>query len=131
MIRGQCLCGTVRFEIDDRASSFWLCHCSKCRKGSGGPFATAVLCRTQEFRFVSGEGDVKHFESESGYRTSFCGTCGSPAPGVRKDDGSVALAPGTLDGSYVGSLVRHIFVGSKASWWGITDEAPQFDEHAV
>jgi hypothetical protein len=46
-------------------------------------------------------------------------------------------------GAYVhvalGSLVdepsirptKHIFVGSKAPWFAITDDLPQFDEHAV
>lgn len=131
MITGQCLCGTVRFEIDGRASSFWLCHCSKCRRVSGGPFSTAVLCRSHQFRFLEGENEVRHFQSESGYRTAFCGRCGSPAPSVRADDGSVAMALGLLDDSYAGSLVRHIFVGSKADWWEITDSAPQFEEHAT
>ncbi len=130
MIGGRCLCGNVRFEIDGRASSFWLCHCSKCRRGSGGPFATVVLCRANQFRFVSGESGVKQFESESGYRTAFCGNCGSPAPSPREGEESMAIALGTLDDSYEGRLVRHIFVGSKASWWEINDSAPQFDEHA-
>jgi hypothetical protein len=41
------------------------------------------------------------------------------------------MALGLLDDSYAGSLVRHIFVGSKADWWEITDSAPQFEEHAT
>ena len=130
MIQGSCLCGRVRYQIDGNASSFWLCHCSKCRRSTGGPFATAVLCRRSAFRFVSGEEAVKRFSTDSGYTTTFCGSCGSPAPMVRESEGSVVLSPGTLDDAYTGSLARHIFVGSRARWWEIADDAPRFDQHA-
>ena len=124
---GGCLCGAIRYEVDGRVSSYWLCHCSKCRRVSGGPFATAALCRIGAFRFVSGEDEIRTFESDSGYATSFCGRCGSPTPSVREDEGHVVLTPGTLDAGYAGRLVRHIFVGSKAGWDVITDDIPQFE----
>jgi hypothetical protein len=130
MIEGGCLCGKIRFQIDANVSAFWLCHCSKCRRVSGGPFAAAALCRRSNFRWLRGEHDVKSFDTGGGYRRTFCPDCGCPAPLVQDQRRSVVLMPGTLDADYTESLARHIFVGSKAPWWEITDEAPQFDEHA-
>ena len=37
MIRGSCLCGAVRFEID-RVRALTHCHCTICRKLSGAAF---------------------------------------------------------------------------------------------
>ena len=61
---------------------------------------------------------------------SFCGHCASPTPLMHEAQEAVLLMPGTLDTAYEGRLARHIFVGSKADWWTITGEAPQFEEHA-
>jgi hypothetical protein len=130
MVEGSCLCGRVRYEIDGKISGYWLCHCSKCRRVSGGPFAAAALCRREAFRWLSGEDQVKSFDTGSGYIRTFCTHCGSPAPLMQEGHGSVILMPGTLDEAYDGSLARHILVGSKAEWWSITDDAPQFEEHA-
>jgi hypothetical protein len=130
MIEGSCLCGRIRFEIDGKVSAYWLCHCSKCRRVSGGPFATAALCRRSHFRWLAGEDEVARFDTGSGYIRTFCRKCGSPAPLVQEGQRSVLLMPGTLNAEYDASLARHIFVGSKAGWWKIADDAPQFEEHA-
>jgi hypothetical protein len=42
MMRGSCLCGGVRFEVDRAVGPFELCHCSRCRKASG----SALACRS-------------------------------------------------------------------------------------
>ena len=38
MIRGSCLCGSVKFEIERAAGPFELCHCARCRKVSGSAY---------------------------------------------------------------------------------------------
>ncbi|MGH8286041.1 MAG: GFA family protein, partial [Steroidobacteraceae bacterium] len=40
MIRGSCLCGGVRFEIDGPVGRASHCHCSMCRKAHGAAFGT-------------------------------------------------------------------------------------------
>ena len=34
-INGGCLCGAVRYEINDKLRGIVNCHCSKCRKFHG------------------------------------------------------------------------------------------------
>ncbi len=129
MLMGGCRCGAVRYEIDGRTSSVWLCHCSKCRRGSGSAFAASSLCRRTAFRWVSGQDAIVEYETPSGYPCRFCRTCGAKLPLVREAAGQVVLPAGALAGEPVPRLLRHIFVLSKAPWWEIADELPQFDEH--
>ena len=125
---GGCLCGAVRFEIDGRISSIWYCHCSKCRKTTGSAFHPAAMCRKSSFRWVSGERSISEYRTESGYHTRFCSRCGSSVPAVL-ENGSVVLSVGSLDGNPGSRAVRHIFVGSKAPWFEIHGELPQFEGH--
>ena len=38
MLKGSCLCGGVRYEIDAELQSVSYCHCSQCRKASGAAY---------------------------------------------------------------------------------------------
>ena len=129
MLTGRCLCGAIAFEIEGNVSGIWLCHCSKCRRSTGSAFHPAALCRKTRFRWLSGEEEIASYQQSGGYRSTFCRQCGSPVPLVREDEDQVVLSAGTLDGDFEQRLVRHIFVGSKAAWWPITDDLPQFEEH--
>jgi hypothetical protein len=45
------------------------------------------------------------------------------------DERQLVLVPaGLLDDDPRVKPALHMFVGSKASWWDITDDAPQFEE---
>ena len=85
MIRGQCPCGGVQFEIDRAVGPFELCHCSRCRKVSGSAFMAGIGVRTGEFRFVCGQELIRRdeapiVEAPPAYRVSFSGRCGSCVP---------------------------------------------------
>jgi hypothetical protein len=97
--------------------------------GGGSAFAASTLCRLSAFRWLSGEESVVYYETSSGYPSRFCRTCGAKLPLVREEAGQVVLPAGALSGEPVPELLRHIFVGSKAPWWEILDDRPQFDEH--
>jgi hypothetical protein len=40
MVRGQCLCGAVTFEVSAELGMVTHCHCSMCRKFHGSAFST-------------------------------------------------------------------------------------------
>ena len=54
MFPRSCLCGAVRFEIDERLSRIQLCHCSLCRPASGSAFNAGIACRSSRFRATHG-----------------------------------------------------------------------------
>jgi hypothetical protein len=61
-------------------------------------------------------------------RPSFCRTCGSSTPWVVDERKLVLIPAGLLDDDPGVKPALDMFVGSKASWWDITDAAPQFEE---
>ena len=136
-IRGSCLCGGIKFEITGPLLSPLNCHCSQCRKQHGAAFRSRVRVAAQDFRWLEGEHLIKFYESLRGYQRGFCRECGSPiinraGPNwkppaefpVSAPQYGVALA--VLDDPPVQPQC-HTFVASKAPWFEITDDLPQYE----
>jgi hypothetical protein len=129
MITGSCLCGDVAYEIDGGISPIWLCHCTKCRRSTGSAFHASTVTKPENFRWLKGEAGIREYADTPDYKLSFCGRCGSPVPSVLEKYGMMFLHAGGLEGDPGREVVHHIFVGSKAPWYEITDPHPQYDEH--
>lgn len=80
MIKGSCLCGGVKFEINE-ARSLTYCYSRNCRKLSGAHVASYVHVDADKFRFVAGEELIQTFESAPGSFRNFCRVCSSTLPG--------------------------------------------------
>src|ERR1700730_2007201 len=65
-LRGSCLCGEVRFEIDGPLMRSSHCHCRQCQKAHGAPFRTRARVAAADFRFLAGEELVSFYESTPG-----------------------------------------------------------------
>ena len=59
---GQCLCGTVRFAVDEPFVSSTICHCTNCKKISGGAGTVNARARTSAIRLLAGEEHVRTFQ---------------------------------------------------------------------
>jgi hypothetical protein len=70
------------------------------------------------------------FGEEAAHDTH-CRVCGSLLYSVVRDGAYVHVAMGTLVDAPKIRPNKHIFVGSKAPWFTITDGLPQFAEHAI
>lgn len=128
MVRGSCFCGGIRFEAKS-VPLLTTCHCSKCRKTRGGAFGVTASVPIADFRFVQGEDLIQVYDRPGEtYRPSFCRRCGSNAPWVVEERKLVLIPAGLLDDDPGVRPALHMFVGSKAPWWEITDAAPQFEE---
>jgi hypothetical protein len=126
-IQGSCLCGTLRYEIDGPFSMMMNCHCSMCRKHHGAPFATFAVAPAEGFRWLSGENAVGVYSSSPQGKRNFCTVCGSVAPLLMPEAGLVGVAAGTLDADPGIRPQAHLFVGSKAPWYTISDSLPQHE----
>jgi hypothetical protein len=62
-LRGSCLCGGVRFEIDGPLMRSSHCHCRQCQKAHGAPFRTRARVATTDLRFLTGAELVSFYES--------------------------------------------------------------------
>jgi len=127
---GGCLCGAVRFGLKERLAPVGFCHCSICRKASGVASSAVLSVRRERFAWISGEDAREVFSLPSGWSNCFCRTCGCPAPQATPDGQRMWVPAGVLEGDPQLKIAGHIFVGSKASWELICDDAPQFEGHA-
>jgi len=127
MHTGSCLCRAVRFEVAGKLAPIQACHCGHCRKAQGGAFATNIPVATADFTLLSGEAELRAFESSPGKERVFCGRCGSPVfSRLASKPEVVRLRAGTLDEPVATEIGFYFHVASKASWWPITDDAPRF-----
>jgi hypothetical protein len=124
--KGSCLCGSIRYEIDGPLAPIILCHCARCRKASGSAFAAVSPIPAERFRLVSGADALGSYRSSPEAVRSFCRNCGSQIYSRRDTMPEILrLRMGGVDTPVDQKPSEHIFVGSKASWFDIHDEAPQ------
>ncbi|TMA66851.1 MAG: GFA family protein [Deltaproteobacteria bacterium] len=127
MTRSRCLCGAVTWDAEGPFQFMSHCHCSRCRKAHGTPFATYVAASASGFRSSGREG-VGRWESSPGFFRYFCTRCGSVVPGDPWQ-GLVFLPAGCLEEDPGARPEAHIFVASRASWFEIRDSLPRFDAY--
>ncbi len=130
MIRGGCLCGGVRFELEKAAGPFELCHCPRCRKASGSAFVAGLGVNVRDFRLLAGRELIRTYQAPvrevaPGYSVAFCSRCGSPVPAPPPGASWFEIPAGLLDDDPILRPDRHIFVETKSAWFPISDELPQ------
>jgi hypothetical protein len=141
-LQGSCLCGGVKFEISGPLIAPSNCHCSMCRKQHGAAFRSRARVQISDFRWVQGEDLVTFYESSPGGYRGFCRVCGSPiinkfsagTPVAERDPNAPSrygIALATLDDDPGVRPAAHAFVASKAPWFEITDDLPQFPEGRI
>lgn len=72
-MQGTCLCGAITVHAGDGHRQVALCHCTMCRRWSGGPMF-AVHCGA-DARFTGAEPGV--YRSSDWAERGFCRTCGT------------------------------------------------------
>jgi hypothetical protein len=103
------------------------CHCSQCRRVTGSAFKPLAGVARERLRLTQGEGALLVMGTAENNNTH-CARCGSLLFSVVRDGSFVHVAMGTLEGDPGIRPTAHIFAGSKAEWFTITDGLPQFDE---
>jgi hypothetical protein len=128
VLRGRCECGGVTYQVADAFLYAANCHCSRCRAGTGSAFKPFAGIGRDQLEITSGAQNLWTFGDEDGHHTR-CTICGGLLFSVVGERAHVAL--GSLVDSPSIRPTHHIFVGSKAPWYEITDDLPQYDEHAI
>ena len=130
MLAGKCLCGAVRYAVADEFAYAMNCHCSNCRRTTGSAFKPFAGITREKLSLTQGEDHLTIFGEENGH-DAHCKTCGSLLYSLVRDGVYVHVAMGTLIDDPGIRPSAHIFVGSKAPWFTITDDLPQYEEHVV
>ncbi len=129
-LAGKCFCGTVQYTLPDEFLYAMNCHCSNCRRTTGSAFKPFAGIERDKLAITKGADKLTIFGEKDGNDTH-CKTCGSLLYSVVRDGKFVHVAMGTLVDDPTIRPTRHIFVGSKAPWFTITDGLPQYEGHVV
>jgi len=128
MLVGECQCGAVRYEVADAFLYAANCHCSRCRAATGSAFKSFAGIERKKLEITEGRDTLLVF-GEDDLNDTRCGTCGSLLFSVVRNGDYVHVAMGSLVDSPSIRPTEHIFVGSKAPWFEITDDLPQSEEN--
>ena len=123
MITGSCLCGDIRFETVARPQGASMCHCSQCRKQSGGIWASAYVKDSD----LTITGPVTWYVASPQAKRGSCARCGSFLFWKGRGEDSISFALGAIDGNSGLSVEKHIFTASKGDYYEIADGVPQQD----
>ena len=133
--KGHCACGAVTFGFDTDPSFIANCHCTDCKRASGGEMATFAAVPYTDFKVFSG--NTKSFSygpntetcAGKGLDRVFCANCGSRIVSNNLKDfpGHVFVQQGSLNrlDQWFAPKVE-IFTWSREKWMPPLD-VPQFD----
>jgi hypothetical protein len=128
MLKGQCLCQAVRFEVEDAFLYAAYCHCSRCRRRSGSAFTAFGGIELDKLSVREGAEHVLRNEVSAFGYNAFCARCLSRLYAVVNNHQRVHVQLGSLIDLPSRKPDHHIQVASKAPWHDITDDLPQYAE---
>ena len=92
--KGSCLCGKVEIKALTMSTNMGACHCSICRKWSGGPMLT-VECDTNVH--LTGEQNISRYQSSDWAERGFCAQCGTHLFYKLKSTGQYIMPAGLFE----------------------------------
>ena len=130
ILAGKCFCGAVQYEVADAFLYAMNCHCSNCRRTTGSAFKPFAGIEREKLAVTQGADGQLIYGGDKAH-DAHCGKCGSLLYSTVRDGAYVHVAMGSLVDSPSIRPTHHIFVGSKAPWFTITDDLPQYEGHAT
>ncbi len=127
LLTGRCYCGAVEYAVADEFRYAAFCHCSNCRRTTGSAFKPFAGIEREKLRVSLGAGSLMIFGDDRGHN-AHCKLCGSLLYSLVRAGAFVHVAMGTLVDDPSIRPDKHLFVGSKASWYTIADGLPQYHE---
>ena len=127
-LTGGCQCRKIRYEITERPSLVYTCHCTDCQHITSSAFSLGVALPETAFRLISADPRALQRIPDSGrLNTRFiCPDCASwvysqPRGGV------VRVRAGSLDDTSWLRPTRHIWTRSKQPWVRFADGDELFE----
>jgi hypothetical protein len=126
-LAGKCECGAVRYTVADEFLYAANCHCSRCRAATGSAFKAFAGIEREKLALAAAPDELL-IVGEADANDTRCAACGSLLFSVVRDGAYVHVAMGSLVDAPSIRPTEHIYVGSKAPWFEITDDLPQHEE---
>ena len=115
----HCLCGVVKITATKVEHDVHICHCTMCRRWSGGP-AMSVDCGEQVV--ISGNEYVSIFDSSDWAQRGFCKLCGSHLFYRLKGNNQYILPVGLFENLADLQLSHQFFIDEKPAYYSFTEK---------
>lgn len=116
-LTGECLCGEVKFALEDSFRAFYQCHCKQCQQLTGTAFASNLFTEPSNLKWLQGEDKVSVYEHpQREFSKAFCKSCGSALPFLNKTKTSLIVPAGCLNELPELEPQANIFTEEKAQW---------------
>lgn len=128
---GGCVCGRVRYRLNDEPLTLYACHCAYCQAQSGSAFGLSMPVLRKALEVTAGDPVRYEFVAPDGRRRigKRCGECPTQLWGEPERLPQVLiLRPGTLDDRSWLEPVAHIWVSRAQSWFRIPEGVLVFPE---
>ena len=125
-LAGACRCGAVAYEVADAFDFAVYCHCSLCRRASGAAFKPIAGIAAERLRIAVGHAHILRVEAPNWHEVR-CSLCFSLLYAVVRGGAYLHVAMGTLRDDPSIRPSAHIFAASKAPWFDIADDLPQYE----
>ncbi|MEM7429594.1 MAG: GFA family protein [Pseudomonadota bacterium] len=129
MNKGQCLCGTVKWELSAEPERIYNCHCRMCQKAHGTAFGTYFFMTPGTLKITEGQETIVTYRSSEFLTRHSCDTCGSvvPYPGGTGVE-ELAVVPGGCH-DHGRQADCNIFVPDAPPWFEVTGPLPRHDAY--
>ena len=123
VMEGGCLCGAVRYAIEDQVLNSGICHCSTCQRAASAPRLPFVGVPSAGFSLT--RGTPVDYGSSPGVTRSFCGQCGSPLT-YHRDDTPDELDVMTVSLDDPGAVppTFHVWTSEAVGWDRLAGDLP-------
>lgn len=118
---GKCLCGAVTFSAEQVETHIHACHCSMCRKWTGGPMQAAEVGSVT----FTGDEHIKTFASSPWAQRGFCAQCGTTLFYRLNEPQMYMIATGAFDDAEQFSLAGEIFIDEKPAGYDFAGDHPR------
>src|SRR5262245_3341237 len=117
--QGKCLCGSILINAESVSTSLGVCHCTMCRKWSGGPWL-GVDCGAE----VSFEGGDKPaiFASSAWAERGFCQKCGTHLFYRLKEPLRYFVAAALFDNIADYRFDHQVFIDEKPAYYNFAEK---------
>lgn len=128
---GECMCGKVKFEVDQPLIGAALCYRKRCQRRTGSGVSATGLTQPGSFRITEGEDSVTSYEpGDGGFNKYFCRNCSGQLFTSHPDNPEIlAVRLGALNEDPGIRPAAHQFTAYAAPWFPVPDDGlPKFPE---
>ncbi len=127
-LTGGCLCGGVRYEVEEPLTALGDCHCIDCRRSSGAPYVTwGTVPRSQ--RRIQGATRRVHHAGRVRVFAACCGTHLFFEEDEESDTIDVTIA--TLDDPVPHAPAKAIWLEDHLPWVPLNPAVPKYAQSSA